>query len=221
MPPKFPGRKFRVKIIKDTPVRKLAKKVKKLEKQAALTRPEMNFDDAPYTAVLVTSAGSNFYQLTDINEGDGPNDRTGDQINISSVQLRLALECKSAVFGGLARVMLILHKGDASNAPAIADIFETYVANITAPTSLKKKNWRGTFRFLHDRVYRVNPNSQTGPVFINVYKKLRRPIQCTYDGSTGTQRLSNHIYMFITWDNTGAGNELEVNGYSRMSYTDV
>lgn len=196
-------------------------KLKKVEKTVKVLKPEIKFDDTPFTAVLVTNAGSTMYQLTNINEGDGPSDRDGDQINLHSYHLRLGLESKSAAFGGLARVIVFLHKGDATVAPPIADLFETYTANITAPMSMKKRNWQNTYKFLTDRVVRIPPNSQNGPVFLNIYREFKSVVKTTFDGALGTQKLSNQLYMFITWDQSAAGQELQVNGYTRLLFTDI
>jgi len=166
---------------------------------------------ASYTNVSVSSAG-NVFGLTEVTQGDTDQTRDGDQLTLTSLQLRW-----QAIIGDTANyVRVIVFQWLANSVPTINSVLLSLPlgGEVLSPYN---HDTRYVFRVLYDKtVLLTNVGKPSSEVYdVRLIKFPRNRVQYEAGGTTGT----NKIYC-ITLSDSGAVSHPAVNMYWKTNFKD-
>lgn len=217
---RYPRRRFmkRKSYTRRKPMRRIFKRVRRLERAV-----ETKYFSTT-SVVEVNSDAINTVDLTAIATGDTNATRTGNKITARSIHIRGHVSLPIGGITSIFRYVIVQDRqqvGDTS--PSWTDIFTS--ADVD---SLVNSTTAGRFKIIRDRVIVLQPPDSSGGSGltavikpINVYVKLRKPIQVRYNNTAGTDVQKNGIYFLAISDilaaNVGPVTDLNL----RLGFTDM
>lgn len=175
------------------------KRLRRVERIAALRKPEMKMQDFNYVnATLADGALATIVELTAIAEGTGVNERIGNRIKIHRIEVRGTL--------GAENVDAYIIQGHTTTAPVYANFYAYQGSHLLADDSHTKfTEWR----YINGRTF----IDRSG-------LRHRFPIGYTakYNANLSTSCVDNRLW-FVVKNDTGAAVSVE---YSlRVWFTDI
>lgn len=178
-------------------------------------RPEvLHFGTA--SSVLIETPAT-WVNLTPIAQGDGPSDRTGNQILLKGITLRFTVDSAGAV-ATWQRIMIVRDRQQIGDTPpSDADLFENpgatqYLSPLAIATS-------GRFKVLFNKVFSLsNSSAETDTKYVSIY--LRCNSQVRFNGSTATDIQRNGHYLVMMSSGTTTSRPTLTYNY-RVGYTDA
>lgn len=149
--------------------------------------------------------------INDIDQGDGDNDRNGNQIKARQVYIKSELKRNTSASHNNVRVILLKDTEPTSTLPSATDLFD----GATTYHVIAKKRYdnRKRFQFLHDRVYELGEkNTQVFEIF------ERMGLELNYSDGTGTNVTNCALYLVII--SNDATNPPTVSYTCRLTYVD-
>lgn len=151
--------------------------------------------------------------LTNIAQGDGDGQRTGNSIFVRNVSFRGTLVRASQ--DERVRVMLFIDKQQIGDTiPAPTDVLTT-TGTTNAVYSFLNPNTVGRFSILRSRLYSLTADRPT--IALNWNVNLRHHVR--YNGTTGSDIQRGGIYMLII-STASSGNGITLERVCRVSYHD-
>lgn len=189
----------------------------------AAINTEVKYSDKT-AAVNAYTPGTNdvIVALTDqLAQGVTDVTRIGNSIKAQDLQVRLAMNFTSSatVLGLHCRMMLIVWKDNAQLNPiSAAKIFES-ATNLYSPLN---KDYTDQFVVIKDKFFSMNNASGAAQTVAFQTMKLFKKVDfhIFYDGATGGNATTNHIYLVLRSSATGIGTSLQATYYSRLNFTD-
>jgi len=182
------------------------KVLKSLRKQS-----EPNSFDTILAATSVDYSGL-IYSLSDVTQGDGDSNRTGDQITNTSLELRLQVVTGDT--SNLLRIIVFRWLPSDSTAPVVTSILQG-VSSTNAPLSaLNRDNYRGRlFDVLMDKLFSLDTYNPTALISEKIRLNAQAKIAYTAAGTTGMGKL----YILLVSDSAAAAHPT-VQYDSRLNY---
>lgn len=184
---------------------------------ASVINVEHKFKDTVFPRAAVYSTPSVSF-ISGLAQGDTQNNRNGDSVKLSSVNLRGLITVGSSAVTRNVRIMLINEKVSDGAVPTLSDVLD----NSTLPNVYARYNPdnAGTrFKILFDKRYIVTPT--TNAVKFNVYRKLQHHLKFTGTTANQADASTGHLYVLICSDDNGVDtNTPEVEWNSCIRYID-
>lgn len=173
-------------------VPKLVARVKRLEKKTSGI--ELKYRDTESGAQIPAVAGA-FFLLNGIAQGDDHDDRNGDSVTMSSIQLRLLATGFPANDKNQLRVMIVQDKQPNEAIFTIADLLSR-VATLENIGSYLNLNNVHRFRIISNTYITIDDDGQSSCVH-SIYKKLN--FKTRYSGAAGNiaDINTNSLYAFV------------------------
>ncbi len=187
---------------------KISSRVRRLENNV-----EYKFRDTDSGTLAPTLAGA-ILLLNGLAQGNDTDDRDGDQVEFTSIQIRFQARADTAGDENMIRVMLIQDRQTNGALPDVSDVLQkvTQFAILNSPLKLTNKF---RFRVLYDRICEINDSGHNG-VFKSSYKKLS--VKARYTGATNaiTDINTNSIFSIVIGNTTDGA----YNFFVRLRFTD-
>jgi hypothetical protein len=169
------------------------KVLKSLQKQS-----EPNSFDVILAATAQDYSG-NVYSLSDVSQGDGDSNRTGDQVTPTNLEFRAQVLAGDA--SNLFRIIIFRWNPSDSSAPTVTSILQG-VASTNAPLSaLNRDNYRGKlFDVLLDRLISVDTYNPSACLSEMIKLNAQKKLAYTAAGTTGMGK----IYILAVSDSAAA-----------------
>lgn len=187
---------------------------KKLINKTLHAKSETKYHDVN-TQTTADYAGS-VIDLCSVSQGDTDITRDGDQLYISSLQLRW--EVIQADSTNNCRLLVFQWLADSSDTgtPGVSDILSsTFIGGINAPNAPYKHDNRFQYKILLDQRFALSDDkpSQIGIKYLT--RGMKRKIQYVAAGNSGT----NKIYMILISDSSAVSHPT-FNIATRLKYKD-
>lgn len=180
-------------------------------------RKEVHWNDnTPYNNALIGTS-ENIQQLTQITQGDGTDNRTGNKIVLKSIYLKgfASPNGLDTSFDGREMRLIVVRWNEDTDLTAMNQIYDS--ADITAKVSMQNEN---KFKILYDKVIQLRSKESTDMVYrraVKFYRKECYPV--LYQDSTATSAYRGRIYV-IAISNLGT-NEPKLHLEARVKWVDV
>jgi len=160
-----------------------------------LVNSEKHKIDSGPASINVDSTGT-VVHLTNIAQGDGTNQRTGNSILLSGCSVKLQIALNSAATVSALRILLFHDKQQvADGTPTIGEVLNS----VSTMAHLNATNI-GRFSILMDKMLMLGTGSNTTKV-IQEYFKIQKHVR--YNGTAGTDIQKNGLYiMFLSTEPT-------------------
>jgi len=198
----------------------LLAQVKALQRFVGTLKPEIKYLDVDIAAVNVTGAGA-VVSLVPVSQGDTVSTRTGNSINVVSINLRATILSFSTTTRFHYRVLVVQDKQQIGDTlPTASDIISDGVVASASPLDMLP-NIANLDRF---NILYASPlkqalmmNSNFVDTTYTFSKKVN--IKTSFNGTAGTDIQKNGLYVvYLTEDSGGI---LDFTGVSRIGFTDV
>lgn len=194
--------------------RKLTKR-EKLEVKKMIAQPvEVKYYNKVLTVQSILYSG-NLYLISDVPQGIADNDRDGDQLNLTHINLKAEWNASSAATSfNLCR--FIVFQWRPQTTPTL-NLILTGLGAAIAPLAPYTRDTRSMYKILYDKMTVLSiANSNSVHAFnLRLRKGYNRRLQ--YQG--GTTVGSNQIYILVVTDDGGAPSP-QFSYYSQILYTD-
>jgi len=143
------------------------------------------FDGVVTTAI---AAAGTITHLSDLSNGDGANQRTGNSVLLSYIACKHYITINSAATNSFVRVIIFTDNQQiADTAPAVTDVLNT-----ASPTSFLNTSSVGRFSIISDKMVKLSTNGPQSS-FYKYYTKKSQHIR--YNGTTGADVQRGGLYM--------------------------
>lgn len=187
------------------------KEVRKLKKE---TKQEVKFEDT----VLDTNigyGGMTTIFISGISQGDGENDRDGNECWIKGVNLKFLVDNIHTTADAVIRVMLFQDMDCDGTSPTTAEILE----EIDWSSFRNLENIR-RFKVLHDKIFVLGPSGVNNSLRV-IRKSFKMSKKLVFHGATGaTTDARSGAYFVGFMTNLTAGGNPVVEGTARVRFTD-
>lgn len=161
--------------------------------------------------------------ITLMAQGDGQSTRDGLEIQLKSCQLNLKINdigAGNAVGDVYYRLIMVLVRDTNGAVPNITAILQS-----DDVTDMRQWNERTEYKVLLDK-RGILPKHETvahkSKRIIKYYKSFKKPIQCTYSGTTAATASNNQNHLFIWFMNDAANTDQPTcAGHARITYNDA
>lgn len=160
---------------------------------------------------VVTGGGQNLYLSTATlpAQGDGENQRVGDQINIKSVRFKAQVNCGTA--NGSVRCYVVQHLDDTVATINNLDPNDFFP---TLQTSLTK------YKVLYNKVIQLDPDGKSNHIFmVDIPAKRLKIKRLNFDSAASTLTGGGDISFHVTSNNATAS-QMTSDLNTRFSYYD-
>lgn len=227
-------------------VRSLARKVRSLEIE---TKPERKFldDDTAADYINLTSASINTNVLNNIAQGTGENQRIGDKVKLTSIQLdywftavaRAGVTTTAATpCNVLTRFILVWFPGVGEGTASDIDIRNVLESSVTTPLQVQsfyKRNGQVNYRVLHDKTYEHEftnfpyydgSTAITNSIFplanSSHHCRITVPLNhhATYDDAAGTVVKGTLVWYALATPDVASSEQVERTVVSRLTWED-
>lgn len=207
----YKGKKKVVRRRKKVTSSALVSRVQKLERKTAGV--EYKYLDTT-TASASLSQSPALVQLTNMAQGDGVSQRSGDSITVVSILVKAVFTTQTAGDNNFIRCLLVQDRQTNGAIATIGDVLLDASAqdNIVSPLNLDNKH---RFRVLADRYFEVNDQGVNAALW-HEYKKCN--IKIRYDANAGdiTDLSSNSLFLMTL----GYGSTGDVQSIVRIRFLD-
>lgn len=155
-------------------------------------------------------------QLTTINQGDGYNERVGDQLTVNNVLIRYKIQLNRFGNTDHSSIRIIVFKWLAEDAPVYSDILTSAGFASTGALQPIVHTNRMHFRILYDNLICLSPSSETMAVE-KVY--LKNCGQVHYYAASSSNKKGN-IYLLAVSDDNTLANEPTMSATWSVSFHD-
>lgn len=197
---------YRKKYVKKNKV-KTGKQMVRAKDVPAIVRKTISAEAETYNSFATTSQqctwNSGVLDLSDSIAPQGTSDqsRLGDELNLTSMQLKGQLSWTSSTSAlSPVRLMILQLKADADTTLAFTSIFVQTAQGFTTMTQINP-DIKPLFRVLHDKVY--TPPSSGGRTCTKLCNILVRPRKINYNGGSATLTIDGKLCMYF-FSNNGA-----------------
>lgn len=175
-----------------------------------LINVEHHKHDTNVTGSQISNTGA-IFSLTDVAQGDGQGERSGDSILCQSMFSRTTVTISPSAVTTCLRYIIFQDKQQISDSePAVTDVLQT--ASCLSPLN---EITVGRFKILHDTLYTVQDNG-VAIRFTKMFKELNTHVR--FNGSAGSDHQKNTIYLLALSDQ--ATNKPILASHIRLNYTD-
>lgn len=203
------------------------RQVRSLQSYVSGLKPEVKYTDTSLSSENVTTAGT-VVHVTAIAQGDTIATRTGDQINVRSIDIRGSLDIPSGATPtafGYYRVALVQDKQQvADTAPTAAAIFTSTAPEFLLPNVAALDRFKIIYlsQLFDPRMMVADTDFTSGvpPTQMPVFSfSWTGNIKVRYNGTAGTDIQKNGLFVvFLTSE---GGNTVDFRGLCRVGFTDV
>ena len=200
-----------------------ARQVASIAKRAIVNEAEAKHLDGHQAFVEINFAGSTTYDLSVIAQGDGENERVGNDIKPKYLALRYQVKAQQGTVQNDTEVRVLLFQWHPNSAQAGDPSTGVMLENGNNPFAYYKTNQTKQFTILHDGKYVVNAE-RASPSWLYLQdvtipgQKMRK---IHYNDATTTTG-ENHIYLMFIHNYGGVDVEPPEIAYDcRLRYTDL
>lgn len=210
-PTKRPMRKRKPK----NKIARLTRDVSRIKRELELAEVK-NFDGNLLTSTLIAWDYSNVYNLFAPPQGDGINNRDGDEVFLKSIDLKFRLQNSSSTNLNNCRVIVWI---DEDNSLAGTNVYATtsFINTINAPYAHYNRAYRRQFVVLFDQVYDLDV-TDTAQKSVRVNLPVNRKVTFS-TGSTAILQNAPKI-MFVSNQAAAAPSTTSATYYARCWFTD-
>lgn len=199
----------------------LRQQVKSLQRIVKDLAPEIKYVDTSITITNLTTSG-NVTHLTAVAQGDTQSTRTGNTINVRTLNWQLTARAADSanISSSLLFAIVMDREQVGDTAPAITDVFSSADPVVALPNLANLER----FRFLYSSgvidCQRIGVLSGSANTLNKTFKlSWSGSIKVSYNGTADTDIQKNGIYMLVLTDD--AAGSIDFEGISRIGYTDV
>lgn len=175
------------------------KQVKVIKKLALSTGELKSFETTSTNSSLVASTGDGHSGVLAIPQGDGDEERVGDQIRIRDIHYKVLLTSGTA--NGAVRVVLYQELGNDNPLSSASD----FLPNALLPKLADLGTASAGYKILFDRVYYLSAASVPNKVVnIRIPASKLKYSKIDYSTSAGTTPSKGDINLYIGTNNTTA-----------------
>jgi hypothetical protein len=182
--------------------------------------------------VSTLSQGTNWYDLSAVDTGTGPNDRIGLQIRAKGLHVAGALHNNGSTTNYVRMIVIQQHSQDALS--SASDVFQQGTAtgdfsDITGMKTMFYPLQKVDFKVLYHRIFKLNPAGTAGQNdesrMFRKFIKLDRTIRFE-NVTTEGDNVQRPRYWLGCWaaeapDDPGLGENIELSFLSRFYFTDA
>lgn len=167
--------------------KKMVKQMRDIAKSAVKVQQEVKYHCYAANSQSVSSSWT-IHEISQVPNGDGGDDRDGNQCRSRYVDLKAFLlnQDTSNVF----RVLLLRAYGDV---PVAADL--PTGTSIGAPLGCWRNRQKGTFKIVHDRLYSTNPTNLVKTIDLRLYDSAKLNFA---SASTASPENNGYYLCFIS-----------------------
>lgn len=153
----------------------------------SMLNTERKFIDTSVTTAAVMPLTGVVHQLTPIAHGDLANNRSGRQVKLSSLHIKLTLFIGGA---GLDSSRILIVKSKTNQAPTLSTIIDV---NGDPTYSFRNLDTVRDYKVIYDKAF-VMTTASTTEKHIEIHKKLSNKVQWEYNSNTIEY---GHIYLIL------------------------
>lgn len=204
----------------------IIRQIRSLQSYVKGLRPEMKYTDTDIAATNVTTSGA-VVHISGVAQGDTIATRTGDQINIKSIDVRGRIVSPTSIAtpsGFFYRVAVIVDKQQvADTAPTAGAVFSPNDVVSMMPNVANLDRFRILYLsqiFDARRMVNDSDNATSVPTQGNIFSfSWTGDIKVRYNGTASTDIQKNGI--FVVYMSNDTGDTIDFAGISRIGYTDT
>lgn len=198
--------------------------VKKIAREVVQSEPEIKYLDTAISEGSVYTGSSAVNCLTLIPGGLGETDRTGYDVKLRSVQIRLfGIDVGSGNDIGDVQCRALLCLSRTCDG---ADLTVTETLTSDNTRSLRNWNYRKDVTVLKDKFFiirKADTVGHKGRYCWNYYKKFNLPIKCSFTTDNGNIAATNnnHLFLILMADMTLEADAPSFYATTRVTFTDA
>lgn len=209
-----PSAYFKSKFRKSRKSKSLSKQVYGLKRQMQKFKPQVKQHCREESSLTVSSTGLT-RDLTLISQGDGQNNRDGDQTTGKSLVVRFSMTQADSV--NVMRLILVRYKGDGSSITT-ADLPISTAVNLEPLACWDENKKAKMHTILHDRIYTLSSDGGdvlTGQINVNL-----AGARTNWDNSVSATVPEDGGIMLYCVSDSAAATHPQLNFVSNYSYYD-